>query len=335
MQKLLITGASGFVGSAFIRQVLAEREDFSLVGLVRNSDQRNLLRLTTADVVKKALETGRLRLVYGDLCGDISGICEGIDVVINFGAKTFVDRSVKSPVQFIQSNVVGTGNLLEEARKDKVKRYIQISTDEVYGATPTSVDRYREDSRINPTNPYSASKAGGDALAICYAHTFGLHTTITRCENIFGPFQGAEKVFPTFVRKALNGEFLPVYGDGQHVRQWIWVEDKVRALLLLLSKDYEPAQIFHIAGNQELKNIELAEKILKALSRVSSNGFVLGDWKEHIQFIDESSLRPGHDRRYALECEKLKALGWEVQVPLDEGIEKAVTWYSQNKWWWF
>lgn len=321
--KVLVTGAAGFVGSMFVRTAMAGT-DMSVVALVRNSDQRNLRRLD--GVLNSEHETnGRFRLVYGDFSENCSGICEGVDAVVHFGAKTFVDRSIKDPYPFISSNVLGTYRLLEEARKDKVKRFIQISTDEVYGAILNGA--YKEDARINPTNPYSATKAGADALVMSYTHTFGMWTAITRTENNYGPYQGPEKVFPTFVRKLLAGLKLPVYGDGKHRRQWLHVSDHVQAALLLLTAETEPGQIFHVAGSQELENLELAKLIIVAYGNWN------GDWEEQIEFVPDHDVRPGHDRRYALECVKIKALGWKPQVPLSKGIADTVDWYKQNMWW--
>jgi dTDP-glucose 4,6-dehydratase len=215
--------------------------------------------------------------------------------------------------------------LLEDARRNKVKRFLQVSTDEVYGAILEGA--YSENSPVNPTNPYSASKLGADALAICYAHTYGLHTTVTRTENNYGPYQHPQKALPTFVRKVLNEEQIPVYGDGKHSRQWLYVDDHVDGILMLLHRDVNPGEVFHIAGSQELTNIELAEAIL---THLRPNGFELDNW---IKFIDDHNIRPGHDRRYALKCDKMKSLGWEPKVSLFEGLRKTIDWYSKNQWW--
>jgi len=315
--RILVTGADGFIGSAFIRRVLQSSyyEEYSLVGFAHNSDQRNRDRLYDVH------DSERLRLVFGDLRGDFSGLTEGCDAVVHFGAKTYVDHSILDPTPFVESNVMGTLRLLEDARRNKVKRFIQVSTDEVYGAILEG--SYTENSALNPTNPYAASKAGADCLAICYANTFGLHTVITRTENNVGPFQHPQKVFPTFVRKALANELLPVYGDGRHVRQWLWVDDHVDAILLLLKADVAPGSVYHIAGNQELENLDLAERILT----------ILGKPLDRIQFIDDHNIRPGHDRRYALCCDKLKGLGWAPKMGLNEMIGTAVRWYSDHQWW--
>ncbi len=303
---------------------------------MRNSNQRNRERLSTQQSVKSGLESGRLRIIFGDLNGDISGIAEGCDAIVHFAAKTFVDRSIKDPYPFVETNVVGTYKLLEEARRDKIKRFINVSTDEVYGAILSGA--YTEDARINPTNPYSATKAGADALTISYTHTFGLWTAITRTENNYGPYQGPEKVFPTFVRHLLRGDKLPVYGDGKHRRQWLWVTDHVKAILLLLTADVAPAQIFHVAGSQELENLELAKRIIHSFAamHVMAGDPIVADpseWKQHIRFVEDHDIRPGHDRRYALICDKLKALGWKPEVDLEKGIPMAVDWYTQHPSW--
>ena len=320
--KILVTGASGFIGSAFVRRAL-DITDYSIRALVRNTNQRNLLRLSHFDHVKEAEKDGRLHVVYGDLLGDLSDICENCDYVINFAAKTFVDHSIRDPLPFIEANVMGTYRLLEDARRNKVKRYIQISTDEVYGAILKG--SYTEDSRLNPTNPYAASKAGADALAISYAHTFKLHTTITRTENNYGIMQHPQKVFPVFTKMAMNDEPLPVYGDGGHSRQWLWVDDHVDGLLTLLKSDIPSGEVYHIAGNQELTNLDLAGKILLACGKYYGNS--------NVKFVPDHDIRPGHDRRYSIVCDKLKTLGWEPKTSLDDGIYEAVRWYKENAWW--
>jgi len=320
--KILVTGASGFVGSAFIRRALATT-DHTLVGLARNSDQRNLRRLNYNEAVTHAVNKGRLRLLFGDLNGDLSGITEGVDAVVNFAARTFVDHSIRDVGPFVMANVVGAMNLLEDARRQGVRRFIQISTDEVYGAILEGA--YTETAPINPTNPYAASKAGADALALSYAHTFGMHTTVTRTENNAGPWQHPQKVFPVFVKKTLAGENLPVYGDGLHVRQWLYVDDHVDAVLLLLTKDYPPGEVFHVAGQQELTNIDLARAILRHLD--------VNDTDARITYIPDHNIRPGHDRRYALDCTKLRGLGWAPKVDLISLVRQTVHWYATNRWW--
>lgn len=315
-RKTLVTGASGFIGSTFTSMALDAGRN--IVALVRNTDHRNLKRLNTVklDTYK---QSGHLRIVNGDLLGDISGLCEGIDEVVHFAAKTYVDHSIKDSLPFVEANVMGTYRILEDARRHGVKRFIHVSTDEVYGAILNGA--YTEDSRINPTNPYAASKAGADALTIAFAHTYGMHTTVTRTENNYGPFQHPQKAIPVFISKAMNNEALPIYGDGKHVRQWLWVEDHVSALLLLLDSNYNPGEVFHVAGNQELTNTELANRIIKTIGKGS------------IQYIDDHNIRPGHDRRYALNCSKLMDLGWSPKVGIDAGLEKCVEWYRNNLWW--
>jgi dTDP-glucose 4,6-dehydratase len=320
--KILITGASGFIGSAFVRHVLQRRPaEFCLRCLVRNSNQRNLKRLYAFAFVRRAEQAGLLHCVHGDLLGDISGLCEGVDAVVHLAARTFVDHSIRDPLPFVEANVLGTYRLLEDARRHRVKRFIHVSTDEVYGANLTS--SHTEEARINPTNPYAASKTGADALAISYAHAFGLHTTVTRTENNYGILQHPQKALPVFVKAACRDEPLPVYGHGRHVRQWLWVDDHVAGLLRLLECDYPPGEVFHIAGNQQLSNYELARWVLH----------LVGKPEDRIRLVPDQDVRPGHDRRYALVCDKLKKLGWRPEVDLAAGLERAVGWYVDNAWW--
>lgn len=325
--RILVTGASGFIGSAFIRKILnpneskpEQLEDCRIIAMLRMTDMRNLRRLDLP-YLHEAEARGRLLRRNGDLLGDLTGVCEGVDAVVNFAAKTFVDHSIRDPKPFLDANMLGTYNLLEDARKCGVKRFIQISTDEVYGAILEGA--YKEDAPLNPTNPYAASKAAADCLAISYAHTFHMHTTITRTENNYGPYQHRQKAIPTFIRTAMNNELLPVYGDGMHVRQWLWMEDHVDAVAQLLTTEHSAGQIFHVAGSQECTNLDLAIKILK----------LCGKPTDRIKFIEDRNIRPGHDRRYALVCDKMKQIGWEPKVPLEEGLQQCVNWYIKNQWW--
>ena len=308
MKTVLVTGVFGFIGSHFAR--LMSKSGWRVIGFGRNSDQKHRSRLCGA----------RVNYVYGDLASDISGLVEDVDVVVNFAAKTFVDHSIKDPDAFVRSNILGTYNLLEQCRLYKPKLYIQISTDEVYGAILEG--EYREDAPLNPTNPYSATKAAGDMLALSYYNTYGLPAVITRTENNYGYFQHPQKVFPHFVRRALANEPLPVYGDGQHSRMWLRVEDHCSAIWHLIRN--QAKGIYHIAGEQELENQDLAKRILKFLDKPETQ----------VKYINDFDIRPGHDRRYALDVSKLKSLGWKASYTLDQGIEEVVNWYKENEWWW-
>jgi dTDP-glucose 4,6-dehydratase len=340
MPTILITGASGFIGSALIRYLYSSRglQQYggpTIKALVHDTEARNLRRLSEGPV-RLGMERNSIQIVNGDLVHGASGLCEGVDFVIHCAAKTFVDHAILDPAIFVQTNVVGTLNLLEDARRYKVKRFIFVSTDETLGSIAEGA--YAEDAPTRPTNVYSASKAGGEALAMAYAKTYGLHTIITRTENNFGFWQNPQKVFPTFVKKLLAKEKLPVYGDGKHVRQWLWVEDHCRALMLFLFADVPPGDVFHVAGNQELTNTDLALKIIRAYLReegIGGHGRPDHELMEmHVGFIPDHDIRPGHDRRYALNCDKLRAAtGWSPEVGLDDGIRRAVSWYVSNEWW--
>lgn len=323
--RILITGVYGFIGSAFAKLVL-EETDWQAVGLGRLGEKKNVQRL--GDLVTNH---PRLSLITGDLIdpGVISGICEDIDYVVHFSAKTFVDHSIRDPQPFIASNIGGTYNLLEQARKyfgvvhpsggNGIKKYIQVSTDEVYGSILEGA--YKEDAPLNPTNPYAATKAAGDMLALSYFNTYKMPIVVTRTENNYGAFQSRQKVVPTFVRKLMAGEPLPIYGDGKHIRQWLHVEDHCRAILLLLEKGVS-GHIYHVAGNQELMNIELAEIISRAY------GVPL-----NVQYMNDMGIRPGHDRRYALNSDKIRELGWVPRWTLEDGLKATVDWYRTHEDW--
>lgn len=321
--NILVTGARGFIGSAFIRELI-KRDNYHITAFARNTQNWTKSRLDDHIDCLNACKSGKLNITNGDLNGDISGICERIDVVFNFAARTFVDHSIKDPMPFIQSNVLGTANIIEEARRQKVKAFFQISTDEVYGQILHG--SHHEESPINPRNPYAASKAGADALVISYAHTFGMWTCVTRTENNYGQFQHPQKAIPVFIGKGLKNEKIPVYGDGQHVRQWLYVQDHIEALLSILDNinNIQSGNVFHIAGNQEITNVQLAKNILDCIGKPHSL----------IEFIDDYNIRPGHDRRYALTCDKLKdATGWVPRMDLNNGLEQVVKWYCDNSKW--
>lgn len=329
---ILVTGARGFIGSAFIRYLLGQKvgpsqdlypEITKITAFCRNTNDWTKPRLEGQIRAKEAQEDGLLRIVYGDLNDDISGLCEGIDAVIHFAAKTYVDHSIRDPGPFVQANTLGTAAILEDARRQGVKAFINVSTDEVYGQILEGA--YSEDAPLCPRNPYAASKAGADALAMSYFYTFGMWTAVTRTENNYGLFQHPQKALPVFIGNAIRGEQLPVYGDGKHVRQWLYVEDHVRALLMLLQnrENVPGGEIWHIAGNQEVTNNELAETILRLCGQPETN----------IRHIDDFNIRPGHDRRYALTCEKMSKMGWHPMVGLEEGLRKCVDWYSDHPSW--
>ena len=309
--KILVTGCYGFIGSTLIKKLVAENKG-EIVGFSRNTSHKNKKRIE--DVL------GKIEIVEGDLTGDLTELCEGVDVVIHTAAKTYVDHSIRSPFPFIQSNLVGTFNLLESARLNKVKRFIQVSTDEVYGSILEG--SHTEESPLNPSNPYAATKAAADCLVQSYVKTYGLNAVITRTENNCGPYQHPQKAFPVFVKMALRGEPLPVYGDGKHRRMWLYVEDHCDALIHLM--DHGPAgEIYNVAGSQELENIELAQYILKRLGRPI----------DQIQMIPDHNIRPGHDRRYALDSSKLQNSGWAAKHDLMETLDKTIDWYANNLWW--
>jgi dTDP-glucose 4,6-dehydratase len=313
-KRILVTGGCGFIGSNFVRFLLRERPEWEVV---------NLDKLTYAGRLENLQDIAhdpRYRFLQGDIC-DPAAVREAMascQLAINFAAETHVDRSLLGAAHFIDTDVKGVMVLLDEARRVGLERFIQVSTDEVYG----SIDKgsFREDSPLNPRNPYAASKAGGDRMAYAYWATYGVPVIITRASNNYGPYQYPEKLIPLFVTNALRNEPLPLYGDGRNVRDWLFVEDHCRALLFLLEKG-QPGEVYNIAGGNEKENIEITRAVLRLLGRPESL----------IRYVAD---RPGHDRRYSLDASKLRALGWQPQVSFEEGLERTVRWYVENTWWW-
>ncbi|MEW5878345.1 MAG: dTDP-glucose 4,6-dehydratase [Acidobacteriota bacterium] len=312
--RILVTGGCGFIGSNFVRLILSERPDWEVV---------NLDKLTYAgrlENLQDVADNPRYRFIHGDIC-DPQAVAEamrGCQFAVNFAAETHVDRSLLGASHFIDTDVKGVLVLLEEARRVGLARFIQISTDEVYGSIEQG--SFTEECVLNPRNPYAASKAGGDRMAYAYWATYGVPVIITRASNNYGPYQYPEKLIPLFVTNALRDEPLPLYGDGRNVRDWLFVEDHCRALLFLLEHG-QPGEVYNIAGGNERENIEVTRAVLRLLGKPESL----------IRFVAD---RPGHDRRYSLDASKLHRLGWQPQVPFEVGLERTVRWYVDNRWWW-
>lgn len=313
--KLFITGGAGFIGSNFISHILKTTE-FSVV---------NFDALTYAGNPENLAEFAsnpRYSFVRGDLSdseavGDV--LSAGFDAVLNFAAETHVDRSILNAADFVRTNVVGTQTLLDAARRHRIPRFIQISTDEVYGSLGAS-GRFTETSQLAPNSPYSASKAGADLLVRAAYRTHNLPAIVTRCSNNYGPFQFPEKFVPLMILNALEGKKLPVYGDGLYVRDWIHVQDHCRALERVL-RDGQPGEVYNIGGSDEWKNLDVVRRILLLTERSD----------ELIQYVQD---RPGHDRRYAVDSSKIeRSLGWKPRIPFEEGLEETIRWYRKNEGW--
>ena len=313
--KVLVTGGCGFIGSNFVRHLFEARgERVSVVNLDKLTYAANPANL--ADVAARP----NYRFLQGDIVDpDVVRVAmDGCDAVVNFAAETHVDRSLLGDASFIETDVRGVFVLLEEARRQGVRKFIQISTDEVYGSIAEG--SFHEESPLHPRNPYAASKAGGDRLAYSYFASYGLPVIVTRASNNYGPYQYPEKLIPLFVTNAIDGEPLPLYGDGRNVRDWLYVEDHAAAIDFLLDAG-EPGETYNIAGGNEAENIDITRRVLELLGRPESL----------IRFVDD---RQGHDRRYSLDAGKLARLGFRTSTPFDEGLEETVRWYRQRENWW-
>lgn len=318
MQRLLVTGGCGFIGSNFIRYMLDEHPGLAIVNLDKLTYAGNPENLADLSVGPE-----RYRLVRGDI-GDRalvdSLLAENpFDAVINFAAESHVDRSILDSTPFIQTNVVGTQVLLDACRRAQVPRFVQISTDEVYGSLGAE-GAFTEDTPLAPNSPYSASKAAADLLVRAYCHTFGFPGVITRCSNNYGPYQFPEKIIPLFVANALADRPLPVYGTGQNVRDWIHVRDHCRGIEAALLKG-RPGEVYNFGGSSELTNLELTHLLLE----------LLGKPRSLIRFVTD---RPGHDLRYAIDWSKARReLGWSPQIPFRQGLQDTIAWYQSHADW--
>jgi len=314
--RLLITGGCGFIGSNFIRRVLSQHPDWGVVNLdclTYAGDERNLRDLDGDE---------RYRFVHGDICDPTDvrlAIGEGVDAIVNFAAETHVDRSISSPASFLRTDVLGAHVLLEAARNLPVGRFVQISTDEVYGSVTRG--RTPEDAPLAPRSPYAASKASADLLVQAYIATYGLRAVITRGSNTYGPYQHPEKLVPLFITNLIDRKPVPLYGDGLHEREWLHVDDHCRAIERVLL-DGVPGEVYNVGPSDGCTNVEITRRLLGLLGL---------DDEKLIRHVPD---RPGHDRRYALECSKVRALGWEPEVDLAKGLAKTVEWYRANEAWW-
>jgi len=312
--KLLVTGGCGFIGSNFIRYIFEKHPSYKIINIDKLTYCGGRDNLKDVEIKK------RYTFIKGDICdaGLINDVMRSCDIVLNFAAESHVDRSIVDASDFIKTNVFGVYVLLESAKKYKPKRFIQISTDEVYG----SIDKgsFEETDPLKPSSPYAASKAAGDLMALAYYRTFKVPVIITRSSNNFGPYQFPEKIIPLFITNLLENKKVPLYGNGRNVRDWLYVLDNCRAIELVMHKG-RPGNIYNIGGNFEISNIRLTRIILKLLNRS----------EDMIQYVPD---RLGHDRRYSLDSTKIKALGWRPINDFDRAIKETIEWYKENIDWW-
>ena len=315
MANILVTGGAGFIGSNFVRYMVEKYSEYHIINLDALTYCGNLENL------KDIEDKDNYTFVKGDIRDKaiVDELVEKSDYVINFAAESHVDRSIADPEIFIKSNVLGTQVLLNAAKEHGVEKYIQISTDEVYG-TLGKTGYFTEDTPLQPNSPYSASKAGGDLIARAYHETFGLPVNITRCSNNYGPYQFPEKLIPLMISNALEDKKLPVYGDGKNVRDWLHVHDHCSAIDLVLH-EAKPGEVYNIGGNNEKQNIEIVKLILGELGKDESL----------IEFVTD---RLGHDRRYAIDSTKIQEeLSWKPEYTFEVGIRKTIQWYLDNQDW--
>ncbi len=317
MQNILVTGGAGFIGSAFVRRMVAAHPDKTIIVLDKLTYAGNL------DNLLPVKDAPNYRFERGDIAdrATVQRVLEAhqVDAIVNFAAESHVDRSILDPDAFIRTDVVGVYTLLEAARELGITRFHHVSTDEVYGSIEEGF--FREGDPLEPNSPYAASKAGGELIVRSYHVTYGMHTSVTRGSNTFGPYQYPEKLAPFFITEALDDRPLPLYGDGMQVRDWLYVDDHCDAIETVLFKA-APGAVYNVGGEHELHNIEVTRFILEALGKPES-------------LIRHVPDRPGHDRRYALSNDKIRAeLGWSPKHRFEDAMRETVQWYRQNEWWW-
>jgi dTDP-glucose 4,6-dehydratase len=315
--KILVTGGAGFIGSSFVRYVLRTQPGVEIINYDLLTYAGNLRNLEEVEA------DSRYRFVRGDIADNdsVRAVFEDnhLDAVVNFAAETHVDRSIEDSTPFVRSNVVGTQCLLDNARRFRVSRFVQISTDEVYGSLGPE-GAFREDTPIDPSSPYSASKAGADMLVLSYFRTHKFPVVITRCTNNYGPYQFPEKLIPVLIENAMNDRSLPIYGDGLNVREWIFADEHSRAVWLALSRGRE-GEVYNIGSGQEKTNLEVVRGVLKLLGKPESL----------ITYVKD---RPGHDRRYAMDCSKIRReWGWQSEMEFSEGLAQTIEWYKSHQDW--
>ncbi len=313
--NLLVTGGAGFIGSCFVRYMLKNHPDYKIINLDALTYAGNL------DNLKDVETNPNYSFVHGNICDKqlVDALMSQVDACVNFAAESHVDRSITGPEIFIQTNVGGTLNLLEMAKKHKISRYLQVSTDEVYG-TLGKTGYFTETTPLAPNSPYSASKASADMLVRAYYETYKMPVLTTRCSNNYGPYQFPEKLIPLFISNLLKGEKVPVYGDGMNIRDWLYVYDHCSAIDTVLHKG-RIGEVYNIGGNNEKANIEITKLLIKELGKDESS----------IKYVED---RLGHDRRYAIDSSKIQnELGWHPSVTFEEGIKITIDWYLNNQDW--
>jgi dTDP-glucose 4,6-dehydratase len=318
MKTWLVTGGLGFIGSTFVRGVLRDRPDVAIVNFDAMTYAGNPANV--ADIAGDS----RYHFVHGNICDapavEAAIAAAGrIDAIVNFAAETHVDRSILAPEEFLRTDILGTHVLLEAVRAHKIARYLQVSTDEVYGHVPAGESR--EGDPIAPRSPYAASKAGGDLQVLAYATTYGTPVVVTRGSNTYGPRQYPEKLIPLFVTNLIDDKKVPVYGDGLQVRDWLHAEDHASGILAVLERG-EDAHVYNIGGGNGRTNLEITRKLLALCGR---------SFESHVEHVLD---RPGHDRRYALDSSKARALGWAPAYDFESGLADTVRWYRENESWW-
>ena len=311
--NILVTGGAGFIGSNYIRMMFKRYPDTEITNLDKLTYAGNPANL-------RDISNSGYTFIKGDICNPdvVNKAMEGADAVVHFAAESHVDRSITDGSVFVTTNVLGTNTLLNCALQSGVNKFIHVSTDEVYGSIDDG--SFTEEDPLEPSSPYSASKAGSDLLAMSYYTTYGLPVTITRCTNNFGPYQYPEKLIPLFITNLMEGKKVPVYGTGLNMRDWIYVEDHCSGIDFVFNHSHN-GEIYNIGGGSEMTNLEITHRILE----------MLGQDESSIEFVED---RKGHDLRYSLDCTKLRGIGWKPEYDFDRALEFTIKWYIENRWWW-